>query len=150
MALRRYRLVERRYIVDYVMNRIKQRKSVIFNCPLGPTPESLRKMYPDLPPTYFRKWRRYADAVVITTGSLLLIEAKIRDPIAGIGALINYKTLIPQTPELKQYLHLQVVPILVAPIERPDIKALCKANGIQFELYRPDWIIPYLKETGWL
>jgi len=147
---RKYRVVERRYVVDFVINHFKNRKFVYFNAPIGPTPEVLRKAYPELPESYFRRWRRFVDAIVVLPDSVVIIEAKIRDPFKGLGDLIHYKSLVPQTPELAPYLTLPIRYMLVAPIERPDIKFLAQQHGIEFVKYVPDWVIPYLKETGWL
>src|SRR5512139_1565238 len=59
--------------------------------------------------------RPEADALVIQPKRLILIEAKVWHLVDGLAKLPFYKSLIPTTPELKQYAHLPVLMEFVVP-----------------------------------
>ena len=147
---KRYRRVERRYVVDYVLNKYKNPIRVFYNLKLGPPPEWVVKAYPGLKETMYRPWQRYADAVVVTDATLDLIEAKVHNWKVGIGYLIEYEALLPQTPRLREYLNRPIRKILVIPLPDPWILSIAPKYGIIVDVYLPDWLIPILKEKHYL
>jgi len=145
---KKYRRVEREYVVDYVANKFPRRLKAYFNLRLGPPPEFVRRAYPNLPPGYFRSWQRYADAVVVTDDGLYLIEAKVHNLRIGISYLLEYKDLIPQTPELRPYINRPLHLRLVIPVPDPWIMQNAQKFGIEVDVYQPEWLVPILKEKG--
>jgi len=143
---KKYRRVERRYVVDYVLNKYKSPIRVYYNLKLGPPPEFVERAFPGLARGYYKPWQRYADAVVITDATIDIIEAKVHNLKVGIGYLLEYRTLAPQTPELQQYLPRPIRTILVIPIPDPWILQNAANYGIIVEVYCPDWLKPILKE----
>ena len=148
MARKKYRRVERQYVVDYVINRFPGRITAFFNLRLGPPPAVLQKLHPDLPAQYFKVWHRYADAVVITDDAVVLIEAKVHNPRTGIGYLLDYSQLLNSTPELKPYLNRPVRLQLVVPVPDPILRSACEQSGIEFVQYLPEWLKPILREKN--
>ena len=147
---RKYRRVEREYVVDYVINKFPNRLRAYFNLRIGPPPQWLVKAYPGLPKGYYASWQRYADAIVITDTGLYVIEAKIHHPKVGPAYLIEYSGLIGQTPELKPYLNRPVHLRLVMPVFDPWVAQTCKKHNIEYDIYCPDWIKPFLREKGYI
>jgi hypothetical protein len=94
-------------------------------------------------------WRRWADAIVITPSKLILIEGAILADPGDISKLIIYKSLIPHTPELSNYLDRDIEMQLVYSIEDPLIVITARQVGIKTILFQPDWILEYVKQlTG--
>lgn len=148
MRRKKYRRVEREYVIDYVLNKFPRRLKVYYNLRLGPPPEHVAKAYPNLPPGYFKVWQRYADAVVITDTAIILIEAKVHNIKVGIGYLLEYRDLLPQTPELKPYLGRPIHLRLVIPVPDPWVLNNANKYGIEVDIYQPEWLIPILREKG--
>lgn len=139
---------ERRYVVEYVNERFPDRRSAVYNAMVGPAPEELVKMHPEVSLQHFRRWRFYVDAVVVMEDRLILVETKLRKPDRGIGALLMYKPLVKETPELKPYADLPLELLLVTPRPDPRVIAVAAANGIKVDVYAPDWVMEYLRELG--
>jgi hypothetical protein len=91
-------------------------------------------------------WRRWADAIVILPSKLILIEGAILADPGDISKLIIYKSLIPHTPELSDYLKLDIEMQLVYSIEDPLIVITARQVGIRTVMFQPDWILDYIKE----
>jgi len=147
---RRYRRVERRYVVDYVLNKYKSFIRVFYNLRLGPPPEWVARAVPGVPAGTYRPWQRYADAVVVTEATIDLIEAKVHNWKVGVGYLLEYEKLLPQTPELRPYLGRPVRKILVIPLPDPWVIQNAAAYGIIVDIYCPDWLVPILREKHYL
>ena len=142
----KYRRVERRYVVDYVLNKFPNRLKVYFNLRLGPPPEHVKRAFPGLPRGYYKVYQRYADAVVITDTHIILIEAKVHNIKVGIGYLLEYKTLVCQTPELRPYCNRELRLLLVIPIPDPWVLNNARSLGIDVDIYCPDWLKSILRE----
>jgi len=144
---RPYRHIERRYVVEYVANRFKRFVACFYNIRLGEPKEELKKRYPDIPERHFKVWLPTADAVVITDDFINLIEAKIRQPRAALGQLLDYAERIPKTPELKRYLDRGIKKILVIPLQDPEFERIALSYGIQIEYFTTPWVLEYLREV---
>jgi len=144
---RPYRHVERRYIVEYVTNKFPNRIWAGFNIRLGLPPDELRKRYPNIPESHFKVWMPTADAIVVTKDSIYVVEAKIRNPRSALGQLVDYARRIPDTPELKRFLPRQIIKLLVIPLEDPELIKTCQELGINIDVYRPAWVVDYLREV---
>ncbi len=148
MARKEYRQRERRYVPEYVEKKYTERVAVFYNMAIGPAPEELTRLYPEVPLEAFRRWRFWIDAVVILRDRLVLIEGKLRAAQEGLGQMLFYQWLLPQTPELAPYRTLPVEMVLVVP--RPDPRVIQFANGvgITVDVYQPEWAMEYLRSLG--
>lgn len=148
MAKTEYRQRERRYVPEFVNEMYPQRVSVFYNMAIGPAPEELYRLHPEIPLEHFRRWRFWIDAVVILRNSMVLIEGKLRTPATGLGQLLLYKALLPQTPELKPYAHLVVDMVLVTARPDPRVIGVAAALGIRVDVFAPLWVLDYLRSIG--
>lgn len=87
-----------------------------------------------------RPTRPEVDAVVILPRFLILIEAKVWHIIDGMAKLPLYKSLVPFTPELKEYQNNEVIMELVTPWTNPNLEIMCRDAGIYLHVFKPDWI----------
>jgi len=141
-------MIERRYVVEYVMNKFPERVYTHFNMRLGPPPSELAKKYPNMNPRWFKVWQPFADAIVVTRDTLWVIEAKVRNPTGAIGQLKRYILSVYETPELKPYLDRPVKGLLVMPLRHPIIERFALLEGIYVDYYCPRWVEDYLREVG--
>jgi len=148
MARAEYKQRERRYIPEYVNEKYPNRVAVFYNAAVGPAPEALYAMHPEIPLEHFRRWRFWIDAVVILSDRMVLLEGKIRKPAEGLGQLLMYKALLPQTPELKPYAHLPVEMVLVTPRPDPRVISVATSLGIRVDIWTKDWVQDYLRQVG--
>ena len=139
---------ERRYVVEYVNAKFPDRRSAVYNSVIGPPPETLTAAHPEVPLQSFRRWRFYADAIVVMQDRLIIVEAKLRKPDRGLGALLMYQPLVKQTPELKPYINLPLEMRLVTPRPDPRVIATAAKHGIVVDVWAPDWVMAYLRELG--
>jgi len=142
-----YKQRERRYVPEFVTERWAERVAVFYNMAVGPAPEALHAANPEVSLENFRRWRFWIDAVVVLNSRMILIEGKIRTPAEGLGQLLLYRALLPQTPELAPYRHLDVEMVLVTPRPDPRVIGVAASLSIKVEIYRPQWVLDYLKEV---
>lgn len=83
--------------------------------------------------------------MVILPDRLLLIEAAIRPNPGKLSQLELYAMLVPHTPELAKYRHLDVELVLLYAIEDPALILLARRKGITTIYYRPEWLDSYLE-----
>jgi hypothetical protein len=148
MAKTEYKQRERRYVPEYVNETYPQRVTVFYNVAVGPAPEELWRAHPEIPYESFRRWRFWVDAIVILSDRMVLIEGKIRKPAEGLGQLLMYKALLPQTPELSPYARLPVEMVLVTPRPDPRVIGVAASLGVKVEIYTKDWVQEYLRSVG--
>ena len=148
MPRKPYKQRERRYVPEYVAERFPDKKAAFFNVPIGPAPKILHAAHPEVSLAHFRRWRLYADAIVVMPDRLILIEGKLRKPKDGLGSLIQYRPLVKQTPELLPYINLPLECRLVCPRPDPRIITVAAANDIILDVYAPEWAMSYLRELG--
>jgi len=148
MPRKEYRQRERRYVPEYVNEKYPERVAVFYNMAVGPAPEELARANPEISLAHFRRWRFWIDAVVILKDRMLLLEGKLRKPAEGLGQLLLYRALLPQTPELEPYKHLSISMVLVTP--RPDPRVIGVANslGINIVIWSKPWVQDYLRSLG--
>ena len=148
MTVQKQKGVERRYSVEYVMENYPSDTRVKYNAPLGLPPEEAKAMYPERDLRFFKPWRKYADAIVVNPPYLDLIECKIWSPQTGITDLLEYRELIPETPELAEFSDLTKRLLLVIPFVRPHWETMAKKYEINLVVWRPNWVTPLLKARG--
>lgn len=91
-------------------------------------------------------FRRWADAIVIQTNQLVLIEGAIRPNLGDISQLEGYRLLIPVTPELEKWKALPVKLELVAAIEDPVVSLMARNRGITFIKFTTPQTDDYIKQ----
>lgn len=85
-------------------------------------------------------FRRWADAVAVGAGELVVIEAKMRSSPGAISQLQLYDSLVPHTPELVDYLGLRRRLELVVAIDDPAVRRLAAVHNVGVRVFRPDWL----------
>ena len=144
---RKTKQVEVRMVSEYCLLTYSQFPT-IFNCPLGAVSEELMAEvgYANaLGMT--RQFRPRVDVLVILPRYLLLIEAKVRTIMYGLGQLPLYKSLVPITPELREYKDYEVLMELVVGWTNSNLERMASENGVKVKLFRPDWLQEYV--TAW-
>jgi hypothetical protein len=87
-----------------------------------------------------RPFRPEVDAVVILPRYLLIIEAKVWSVINGLAKLPLYKSLVPFTPELRQYMPREVLMELVVGWTNPNLEIMARSVGVTVRVYAPEWL----------
>lgn len=119
--------------------------TVFFNQRIGSIPEKLQGyLTAELSPNIAKPWNRYADAIVIDSGKLIIIEAKLPADVAAVAQLEFYQGLVRQTPELKQYAELPIELVLVTALPDPALVAFAESKKITVDLFQPEYAIAYL------
>ncbi len=101
---RKSRQVETRMLSEYLLKTYSSFVQII-DVPLGPIDEGLMASvgYQGAI-SRSRPFRPRVDAIVILPRYLVLIEAKVWQPVLGMGKLRLYRSPVPFTPELKNYI----------------------------------------------
>jgi len=137
---------ERRYISQYMKDTFPEMNWQI-NVELGTIPvEYVTRYGMTKAAALFRPTRPRVDAVVWQPDRYLIIEAKLRDMKSGIGDLLYYKSVIPQTPDLPYYKGQPVVARLVVPFDLEWLKPIAAANHIEVDIKWYDFVDEYVKE----
>jgi len=138
---------DRRYVAEFCAWAFPQDPTWI-NLRVGPVPLELRLRYPQLDvDRWARVWAKTADAVVITPSHLVLIEGELRRPIAAIGELVVYRSMVRQTTALADYASLPIRTILLTPIPDPSLEAVLRDLQLEVVIYMPEWVGDYLREV---
>lgn len=101
-----------------------------------PTPE-------ENPLAYNR--RPAVDAMVIRAHEIVLIETYIRIDLGKVSQLEIYKSLVPLTPYADYDVTKPIRMLIVGALEDPLLTQHARSRGIEFHLYKPDWIETYLQ-----
>lgn len=91
-------------------------------------------------------FRRWADAIVITGDSLIVVEASLRSDAGDPSKLLIYGRLVPHTPELTPFLKRRLVLELVVAVEDPAVSMVARELGIRTRVYTPLWFPEYLAQ----
>jgi len=91
----------------------------------------------------------YKRQVCVWPDRIEIIEFKVHDPLKAISQLIYYKSLAMIDEDLKKFMPRPVVVKLVYWRDDPNIRAVCQANGIIFEVDHPPWLDPILRDYGY-
>ena len=84
--------------------------------------------------------RPEVDAIVLLPRHFVLIEAKVWHIIDGMAKLPLYKSLLPFTPELQEYMPRDIIMELVVPWSNPNLEIMCRAADIRLRVFTPAWI----------
>ena len=137
---RKSRQVETRMVSEYLLKNYSEFQ-YIMKVPLGSLDEKLieEKGYKYAMGVQ-RPFRPEVDAVVVLPHFLLLIEAKVWNIINGLAKLPLYKSLVPVTPELKQYMPREVMMQLVVGWTNPNLERMARDADVEVRLFCPDWL----------
>jgi hypothetical protein len=137
---RKTQQVETRLVAEY-LKETYSKFPFISKVPLGlPSPDLLRTEGYEKGLRMQRPQRPEVDAIVLLPRYFVLIEAKVWHIVDGMAKLPLYKSLIPFTPELKQYLPRDTIMELVVPWTNPNLEIMCRDANIRLAVYKPDWI----------
>ena len=137
---RKTQQVETRLVAEYLKDTYPQFSSIAKQ-PLGLISEELLKTEGYVKGLRMqRPSRPEVDAIVLLPRYFVLIEAKVWHIVDGMAKLPLYKSLIPFTPELKQYQPREVIMELVVPWSNPNLEVMCRDANIRLVVYCPEWI----------
>ena len=89
---------------------------------------------------------RWADAIVLHKGEVLIIESKLRADLGAVGQLLGYKELFRVTPEFSAYKDWPIRLQLLIPFTSLDLVELCSKNDIDYITYTFEEIEEKIKE----
>jgi hypothetical protein len=89
--------------------------------------------------------RRFADAVVVRSTEVVLIETAIRPALGKISTLHGYSRLAKVTPELAPFRDLPLRLELVGCIYDPVLDQLCREQGIKYVTWTTPASLDYLR-----
>jgi hypothetical protein len=140
MASRKSRQVEVRMVAEYLKENYSE-YTFITKQPLGKVSGDLMaEVGYKRAIGLTRPFRPEVDAVVILPGALVLLEAKVWNVINGLAKLPMYRSLVPFTPELKQYWKLPIVMELVVGWTNPNLEIMARDANVRLRVYCPEWI----------
>ncbi|KKK81685.1 hypothetical protein LCGC14_2810950, partial [marine sediment metagenome] len=76
-----------------------------------------------------------------------LIEAKIRDPLPGLGGVIVYEALAKRTPDLIGYTGQRFQKVLVVPFALEWVKEAAEELHVEIVEFWEEWMGEYFRET---
>jgi len=138
---RKTRQVETRLIAEYLKERYPE-FPFIMKQPLGAVSEELMKTEGyERAIKVMRPFRPEVDAVVILPAHLLIIEAKVWSIVDGLAKLPLYKSLVPATPELKQFFPREIMMQLVVGWTNTNLQIMARDMDVEVKVFRPDWVV---------
>ncbi len=144
-----YRMVERRWIIEYMVRKCSNAIARWAHKRLGVIPPDLKQYAAGIPVSALRVYQPYVDLVCVFNDRVELIEFKVHDPIRAVSQLQLYRICAQQDPEILKYMPKPIVLKLVYWRYDAGLDALCKANGIVLEIEKPDWLDPILRDYGY-
>lgn len=142
-----YRMVERRWILEYMNRKCLNAVLRIAHKRLGPTPTT--GFPPGVPEPVRRSYLPFADLVCVFPDRIEIMEFKVHDPVKAVAQLQLYRTLAQQDPELTRFKELPIILKLVHWKHDANLEALCKANGIVLEIECPAFLVEILRQYGY-
>lgn len=137
---RKSRQVETRMVSEYLAARYSQ-FTTLAKVPLGIVPASLMaEVGYSKGLGLMRPFRPEADAVVILPNYIVIVEAKVWQVVNGLAKLPLYKSLVPFTPELRQYLPREILMELVVGESNPNLEIMARDAGVKLQIYNPPWL----------
>jgi len=106
---------------------------------LGPIPGTPEEIV-------YESLRRWTDMVLIHDNTVFIIEAKMSPEPGAIAQLEVYQRMFKDTPEFTAYKNLPVKSIFLTTKFDQTVNDLCQEKGIQFIVFKPDWVDEYWKE----
>ncbi len=137
---RKSRQVETRMVSEYLLKSYAA-FTFIMDVPLGRVDEGLMASagYQQAI-NAARPFRPRADAIVILPRHLVLIEAKVWNTVNGLAKLPLYKSLVPFTPELAQYMPRDILMELVVGAAPANLEIMARDAGVTLKIFNPPWM----------
>jgi len=146
MATKMRREIEPRWVSEYVAVNYGNFPAR-FRVPLGAIPRELQESVgSEKAQAMFRPWRPEIDAIVIMPRHLILIEGKIFKLMDGVSKLPVYKSLVPLTPELKEYANREIVMQLLCVRALPWVQQSASAMDVKLIEWAPEWVVKIWEE----
>ena len=115
--------------------------------PLGPIPtEVVRAWGPERARAIFRPWRPEVDVAAFLPDRLVIAEVKIFKILDGFSKLLQYRALVPQTPELEAWRGKPVEARIVVPWVPEWLPDRASQENVIIDIFKPDWIEEYVAE----
>lgn len=89
---------------------------------------------------------RWADLVVFEPNIATIIEAKLEPAAKAVGQLLEYKNMFLETPRFSMHVNDQVNLKLLTSRVDTQVQELCEQQGVDYEVFRPDWVQFYEKQ----
>ncbi len=139
--------VEVRLVAEYIKATYPQFRSIM-GVPLGKVSETLMaEVGYEKAIRLSRPSRPEVDAVVFLPRYIVVIEAKVWHLVDGAAKLPLYRSLIPFTPELREYQNSEILLELVTPWTNPNLEIMCRDAEIHLHVFKPDWINEVVRRT---
>jgi len=137
---RKSRQVETRMLSEYLL-KTYGKFSYIMDIPLGRVDEKLMAAQGyQQAINMSRPFRPRADAIVILPRYLVIVEAKVWNVVNGLAKLPLYRSLVPFTPELKDYLPRDVLMELVVGSTPSNLEIMAREQDVKLVIYNPPWM----------
>jgi len=91
---------------------------------------------------------RWADIVTFEPNIVTIFEAKLEPNSKAVGQLLEYKNLFFQSPHFQQYATAQVNLVFLTSRIDTSVQEVCESNGVEYKVFRPDWI-PLYEKRRW-
>jgi hypothetical protein len=143
---RTYRFWEMEFLGEYLHRFHADADRIWTNMRLGPIASTMPDLTltPELRRLIGVAWRRRVDALVMTKGELLVIEAKMIPDPAVIGQVKLYLRMVPSTPELEPWRDLPRRGLLLFAVDDPFTRAEAVDQGLTVQVFQPsnfeEWI----------
>jgi len=89
---------------------------------------------------------RWADIVTFEPNIVTIFEAKLEPNSKAAGQLVEYKNLFFQSPHFAQYANAQVNLVFVTSRVDTSVQETCENMGVEYRVFRPDWVPFYEKQ----
>lgn len=93
-----------------------------------------------------RRSNRYADAIVVTSEWIWVIESKMVAIAGALAQLEEYYALAPQSPELKPFLNRGLRMMLLVAVTDDYVQTAATLKGIEVVIFSPQWAANYVAE----
>lgn len=142
--------LEERLVSEWVAENYPEERYVL-RARLGPFPEEARRLQSlGLSARLYDGVRHWADCIVLTGESTLLIEAKVRLNPAALGQLITYREEFYRTQEWRHRWTLPLRLIALYAYAKPEDLEIFDKYGIECVEYRPRWIQEaFIRRVRW-
>lgn len=139
--VRKTRQIESRLVAEYLKEHYASFPFIV-NQPLGTISESLMAAEGyNRALRISRPFRPEVDAVVLLPRHLILVEAKVWNVVNGLAKLPLYKSLVPLTPELKQYQDKELLMELVVGWTNTNLEVMARDQNVKVVVYCPEWLV---------
>ena len=141
---RKYRVVHEQYLMEWLMKTYPP-GTWQTNVRLGaPSEELLSRIRTPEEARALKPWMAQADAVVILSDKVVIVEALVRPEWWKIFQLHQYAKLFKHTPEFAEHWHKPLELVLLTTQDSPFHLKMAAEYGVRVVIYRPPWLEPYM------